>query len=60
MKKKVCRRCKIFVEGEECPLCKGDSFSTNWKGRLYIVDANNSLIANKINIKVKGEYAIKI
>ncbi len=60
MKKKVCRRCKLFVEGDVCPICKGDSFSTNWKGRLYIVDANKSLIAQKINIKVKGEYAIKL
>ena len=60
MKKKVCKKCKMFVEGNECPVCKSNQFSTNWQGRLYIVDANKSLVAEKIGIKSKGEYAIKV
>lgn len=60
MKKKVCKKCKIFVDGNECPLCKGNQFSTNWQGRLNIIDANKSDIAGKIDITVKGEYAIKV
>ena len=59
MAKKVCRKCKIFVEGSECSICKGSDFTDNWKGRIYIVDANKSEIANKIGVKQKGEYAIK-
>ena len=59
MKKKICRKCKLFVEGNECPICKGKEFSTNWQGRLNVLDANKSGIANKIEIKIKGEYAIK-
>lgn len=59
MKKKVCRKCKKFVTGSTCPVCKGEQFSVNWQGRLYIMDANKSSIANKIGITVKGEYAIK-
>ena len=59
-KKKACIKCKIFVEGSECPICKNAQFSTNWKGRLYIVDQNKSMIAEKIGIKVKGDYAIKV
>ncbi len=60
MKKKVCKKCKIFVEGTECPVCKGNQFSTNWQGRLSVLDSNKSIIANKIGITVKGEYAIKV
>lgn len=60
MKKKVCRKCKIFVEGNECPLCHGNEFTESWQGRLYIIDANKSDIAEKIKIKTKGEYAIKV
>lgn len=60
MKKKVCRKCKIFVEGNECPLCHGNEFTESWQGRLYIIDTNKSDIADKIKIKVKGEYAIKV
>jgi DNA-directed RNA polymerase subunit E" len=59
-KKKVCKSCKIFVEGSECPLCKGTQFSTNWQGRLYIVDPKKSQIAKRIGIEAKGEYAIKV
>lgn len=50
----------MFVEGTECPSCKGNQFSTNWQGRLNILDANKSIIAKKVEITVKGEYAIKV
>jgi len=60
MKRKVCKKCKLFVEGSECPVCKGNQFSTNWQGRINILDANKSIIANKVDIKVKGEYVIKV
>ncbi|MFH1642188.1 MAG: transcription elongation factor subunit Spt4 [Nanoarchaeota archaeon] len=60
MKKKVCKKCKLFVEGDSCPVCKGNQFSTSWQGRLNILDANKSTIAKKLEIKVKGEYAIKV
>jgi len=59
MKKKVCMKCKLFVDGSICPVCKGNRFSINWQGRLYILDSDNSQIASKIDINVKGEYAIK-
>jgi len=60
MKKKVCKKCKIFVEGNECPICKGHTLSTNWQGRLAILDASKSVVAKKIEITSKGEYAIKV
>lgn len=59
MKRKVCKKCKLFVEGGECPVCKGNQFLTNWKGRIAVIDAEKSEIAEKMDIKVKGEYAIK-
>ncbi len=60
MAKKVCKKCKIFVEGPVCPLCKGNQFSDNWKGRMYIFDVSKSEIAKKIEVTEKGEYAIKV
>lgn len=59
-KKKVCRKCRLFVEEDTCPICKGNNFSTNWQGRLVVNDVNRSIIAEKVGIKVKGEYAIKV
>ena len=60
MKRKACKTCKIFVEGNECPICKGNQFTLNWKGRIYILDAKKSEIAQKMGTTVKGEYAIKV
>ena len=60
MKKKVCKKCKMFVEGNQCPTCKNDQFSVSWQGRLHILDTNKSFIAKKIGIGIKGEYAIKV
>lgn len=60
MKKKACRNCKIFVDEEVCPLCKGSQFVLNWKGRHYIIDAGRSMIAKKLGITANGEYAIKV
>lgn len=59
MVRKVCKKCLVFVQGTECPLCKGNKFSTNWQGRVAIMDANKSKIAKEIDIEVKGEYALK-
>lgn len=59
-KKKACKRCKMIVEADVCPNCGSDSFTTSWQGRLFITDVANSTIAEKVGIKVKGEYAIKV
>ena len=59
-KKKACKTCKFFYEGEECPVCKSSQVATSFQGRLFIVDPKKSVIANKINVDTKGEYAIKV
>lgn len=60
MKKKACKKCKLFVTGETCPICKGNQFSENWQGRIIILDPVKSIVAQKLDIKTKGEYAIKV
>ncbi|MBN1502479.1 DNA-directed RNA polymerase subunit E'' [Candidatus Woesearchaeota archaeon] len=59
-KQKVCKECRIMVEGDVCPICKGNQFTDNWHGQINIIDPNKSLIAQKRGIKVKGRYAIKV
>lgn len=59
-KKKACKKCKLFVEGNTCPGCGSANFSTSWQGRLYVTDVQKSEIAKKIGVKIKGEYAIKV
>ena len=59
-KKKACKKCKIFVQGSACPICKSKDFTTGWKGRIIIFNVDKSEIAEKLNIKANGEYAIKV
>jgi RNA polymerase subunit RPABC4/transcription elongation factor Spt4 len=60
MKRKACKKCKRFIEGKQCPLCHSEQFVTNWRGRIAILDSNNSHIAKQVGIEAKGEYAIKV
>ena len=60
MIKKVCRNCRIFVKGDQCPLCHGTNFSESWRGKLYIINSEKSIIAKKLDIKSKGEYTIRV
>lgn len=60
MKKKACAKCRIFVEEEQCPICKGHQFAASWLGRLSVLSSEKSEIAKKVGFAVEGEYAIKV
>jgi DNA-directed RNA polymerase subunit E" len=59
-KKKVCKKCMLIVDGETCPLCKGNQFSNSWQGRIVILDPVKSPIAKALGISAPGEYALKV
>ncbi len=59
IKKRVCKRCRIFIEGNKCPICSGSEFTEGWKGRVIILNPSESEIAKKISINKEGTYAIK-
>ena len=59
-KKKVCKKCKSFVDGSTCPICKSTQFSTNWQGRINILNSEKSEIAQKMEVEKNGEYALKV
>ena len=59
MARKVCRKCKIFVDKDKCPVCNESDFTEIWKGRIIILNSEKSEVAKKINVNVNGEYAIK-
>jgi len=60
MTRKVCKKCKVFVEGAQiCPECGGNQFTESWKGRVIIFKPGESEIAKQMKIAKKGIYAIK-
>lgn len=58
-KQKACKNCKLIYEGDKCPKCESKDSTESWKGRVLILNPEQSEIAQKVKIKDKGAYAIK-
>jgi len=42
-----------------CPIHKDTKLQESWKGRIIVIEPENSELAKKINISDPGEYALK-
>ena len=49
----------MIFEGDKCPKCESKDSTESWKGRVLILNPEQSEIAQKLKIKEKGAYAIK-
>jgi len=59
-KQKACKICnKIYEEGNKCPNCEAKESTDSFKGRIVVSNPEKSEIAQKLNIKSKGNFAIK-
>ncbi|MBT4257815.1 DNA-directed RNA polymerase subunit E'' [archaeon] len=59
-KEKACKICNtIYDEGNKCPKCDAKEFTDGFKGKIYVTNPEKSEIAEKLNIKGKGLFAIK-
>ena len=57
---KVCRSCRVFVNGKKCSMCEGTEFSSTWAGIAIIMDPTKSEVAKKMDVAVPGKYALKV
>ena len=60
MAKLACKICKKLVTGDRCPIHPDAKLVEAWKGKIIILDPQNSELAKKMNINDKGEYAIRV
>jgi len=59
-KEKACRICKaVYLEEDKCPKCGSKEFTESFKGRIIISNPEKSELAQQLEIKEKGEFAIK-
>ncbi len=58
-KEKVCLNCKAIYIGVKCPKCEETPSTDTIKGRLHVFNSEKSEIADKLNIRYNGEFAIK-
>ncbi|MDP1695642.1 MAG: transcription elongation factor subunit Spt4 [archaeon] len=57
---KACRQCKTIYEGSKCPKCGSEEFSDSSKGKIIILNSEQSEIAKNLKLKEKGTFAIKL
>ena len=58
-KQRACRICNTIYDGDKCPKCSSKEFTESFKGRIVILNPEKSEIAQKLNRKEKGNYALK-
>lgn len=56
---KACKLCNFITEESTCPQC-GDETSKDWQGYVVIVDPNTSKLAQQMNIRMPGSYALRV
>jgi len=59
VKPKACKICNTIYEDDKCPKCESREFTDNFKGRIVVLNPEMSEIAPKLNLKSKGNFAIK-
>lgn len=58
-KEKACKICNTIFEGDKCPKCESKESTESFKGRIIVLNPEKSEIATKINLRSKGNFAIK-
>ena len=56
---KACKNCKTIYTGAKCPRCGSEEGNEGFKGKVVVLDSENSQIAKNLKLKEKGTYAIK-
>jgi DNA-directed RNA polymerase subunit E" len=57
---KACKQCKTIFEGNKCPNCGSEEFSDNFKGKVIVLNPEESEVAKNLKVQKKGKFAIKI
>ncbi len=58
-KQKACKICKTIHEEKLCPKCESKEHTEAFKGKIIVLNPEQSEIAKKIGLTEKGEFAIK-
>lgn len=57
---KACKSCRSLFTGSTCPKCGAQEATDGFKGRVIVLNADQSEIAKNMKLKGEGIYAIKL
>ncbi|VVB79197.1 Transcription elongation factor Spt4 [uncultured archaeon] len=58
-KTKACKVCNTIYDGDKCPECDSREGTESFKGKIVVLNAEKSEIAQKLKLNKAGTYAIK-
>ena len=59
MSEKACRKCRLIVTGDVCPMCKDSQLTRSWEGYILITNPTGE-VGKTIGAASPGKYALKI
>ncbi len=59
-RERACRNCRKIVSGNVCDNCGSTSLTTNFQGLFIALLPEESKIAETLEIKKPGHYAVKV
>ena len=59
-KEKACKECKTIYTGTKCPKCGSTESVDTFKGKVVVLNPEESEIAKQIGLKEKGTFTIKL
>lgn len=58
---RACKACKALIEsGSKCLQCGSEEVTENFKGKVIVLNEEQSEIAKNLKVKKKGTYAVKL
>ena len=59
-KEKACRQCRTVYEGTKCPNCGSTESIDSFKGKIVVLNPEESEIAKELGIDKKGTFAARL
>lgn len=57
---KACKKCRTVFTGPQCTQCGSQEFTDSFKGKIIVLNPEQSEIAKNLKFTKKGAYAAKL
>ena len=59
-KEKACKACRSVYTGPKCTSCGSTEGVDTFKGKVTVLNPEESEVAKKLNLSKKGEFALRL
>ena len=58
-KEKACKICRAIYEGSKCTSCGASESTDSFKGKVAVLNPEDSEIAKKLKLEKKGNFSLR-